>query len=174
MKKNSKDKFVEALYVLLQQFPFDDINVNMIVKQSKMSHATFYRLFKDKYDLITVLFYQKIVPEFIDSKEMQPYYALARKSVLRSYGQYEFFKNAIADKHRTFLKLLKNKYIQIISKKMPKLTRTQYQVLNIYLNGTISSSIEWFLSGENIDINEMIDLFEIAMPNIIKDIFDVE
>lgn len=172
MKRNSKDRFVEALYVLLQQYPFDDINVNMIVKQSKMSHATFYRLFKDKYDLMTDLFYKKIVPEFIDPKEGKPYYVLAKKSVLLSYSQYDFFKNAITDKQRTLLKLLKNKYIQMICKKMPKLTTTQYQVLNIYLNGTISSSIEWFLSGEDIDINEMIKLFELAMPNIIKDIFD--
>lgn len=59
-----------------------------------------------------------------------------------------------------------------MSTKLPKLTKTQYDVLSIYLNGTMITSIHWFLKDDEHSIPEMLYLFDLAMPDIIKSIFD--
>lgn len=51
-----KRKFVKALIALMEREPLDRITVTEIVELCEMTRPTFYRNFKDKYDLVNWYF----------------------------------------------------------------------------------------------------------------------
>ena len=49
---SSNDKITAALCNLLKTQSFSSVKVVSIIKEAQVSHQTFYRLFKDKYDVV--------------------------------------------------------------------------------------------------------------------------
>ena len=58
MKKTAKERLSAALEKLLQTKPLDDVTVSEIVSSAGLCRKTFYRHFKDKYDLAGYCFSQ--------------------------------------------------------------------------------------------------------------------
>ncbi len=67
-KRTSSDLIVDALTVLVRQKSFDKITVKDILNISGVSRSTFYRHFKDIYDLATWSF-EKFIQEWIQRYE---------------------------------------------------------------------------------------------------------
>lgn len=172
MTIKTKEKLSKSLYELLQRYSFNDITVSQIIDYSNVSRTTFYRYFHNKQDVLTYFFHNDIVPKCFVSKTHDSYYYLAKQTILYSQKEKIFFKNAIHDSQNTLIHLFINKYIQLMSTKLPKLTKTQFDILSIYLNGTMMTSIHWFLNDDERPIQEMLYLFDLTMPDIIKNIFD--
>ena len=63
MVKRTKFAIVEAFNVLIEVKPFEDISVMDIVREADVSKATFYRYFKDKYDVMNSN-YKELLDEF--------------------------------------------------------------------------------------------------------------
>ncbi len=49
---NSKSYIVQALFTLMENFDYDDIDVSQIAKKAGVGRSTFYRYFKKKEDII--------------------------------------------------------------------------------------------------------------------------
>lgn len=69
MKLNLHEDTIEqclfdALIELLQTTSIDNITVNQILKKARVGHSTFYRRYKDKYDLLN-LSYKKLMKNTI-------------------------------------------------------------------------------------------------------------
>ena len=58
-KPNMKEYIAEVFLELLENEPYDDITVREITKRAEVSNTTFYRHFKDKYDLAEWIFRTK-------------------------------------------------------------------------------------------------------------------
>lgn len=58
-KPNMKGYIAEVFLELLETEPYDDITVRDITKAAEISNTTFYRHFKDKYDLAEWIFRMK-------------------------------------------------------------------------------------------------------------------
>ena len=54
--EESKKKFVGALLELMKVYPYTDITVTQLSREAELSRKTFYRLFDDKDDILTLLF----------------------------------------------------------------------------------------------------------------------
>ena len=54
--EESKKKFVGALLELMKVYPYTDITVTQLSQEAELSRKTFYRLFDDKDDILTLLF----------------------------------------------------------------------------------------------------------------------
>lgn len=54
--EESKRKFVGALLELMKVYPYGDITVTQLSQEAELSRKTFYRLFDDKDDILTLLF----------------------------------------------------------------------------------------------------------------------
>ena len=54
--EESKRKFVGALLELMKVYPYTDITVTQLSQEAALSRKTFYRLFDDKDDILTLLF----------------------------------------------------------------------------------------------------------------------
>ena len=61
MNKHDKTRYVfaQAIKDLIKVHPLDKIAVTDIVTRSGMTRQTFYRYFKDKYDLVNIPFLKK-------------------------------------------------------------------------------------------------------------------
>lgn len=58
----TKENIEHQLLILLEKYPFDKITVTMIVQYSRINQSTFYRNYKDKYDLLNQII-EKITNE---------------------------------------------------------------------------------------------------------------
>lgn len=167
--KKTKTEFSEALYQLLQKNKFEDITVNQIIEMSNKSRSTFYRNYKDKYQVLEYLFHTKLSPYLNHNREIFNYEQLAKEFILFSKDNETLFLNCIEDHQNTFIKLLYNQYIQMLTKIMPPLTNDELEVLYIYLHGTIMSGVSWKRKNITKSANEKLRLFYLAMPEILKD-----
>lgn len=64
-KQTTKDLIAESLRELMEQMPFERITVRDIIQNCELSSTTFYKHFRDKYDLIEWI-YHKDSRAFID------------------------------------------------------------------------------------------------------------
>ena len=53
---NAKKIISTAFYELLQKYEIEEISVNRIVQAAEVSKPTFYRYYRDKYDLLNQMF----------------------------------------------------------------------------------------------------------------------
>ena len=59
----TKRALAGALRELIEEMPFDKINVTHICEKCHMSRKSFYYHFKDKYDLVDWIFYSEFITE---------------------------------------------------------------------------------------------------------------
>lgn len=70
----TKEIIAFSLFNLLKTYSFEEITVNMICEESGVGRSTFYRFFRDKYDLLLAFFeinYQKIEERFPEASDYQ-------------------------------------------------------------------------------------------------------
>lgn len=61
---NTKKIITDAAFSLFREFPFDVITVQMILNKADVSRKTFYKHFKDKYELME-LYYRRTMDQYI-------------------------------------------------------------------------------------------------------------
>ena len=61
---NTKKIITDAAFSLFREFPFDAITVLMILNKAEVSRKTFYKHFKDKYELME-LYYRRTMDQYI-------------------------------------------------------------------------------------------------------------
>lgn len=67
MKNKTKNQILTSFNQLISRYSFENITVAMICDRANVSRATFYRHFKDKYDVMNTN-YVKVLNEAIDPK----------------------------------------------------------------------------------------------------------
>lgn len=60
MNKRTRQAIIESFQKLVSQKSFDKITVDMILQDAEVSRATFYRYFKDKYDVMNQIHIIKV------------------------------------------------------------------------------------------------------------------
>ena len=94
---DAKKIFKNSMIRLMKENSFENITVAMILEESTLSRSTFYRYFKDKYDLLNYYYQSNVVAIFetahYDSWEL--YLKAIYKLLLDNY---EYFKKALAVK----------------------------------------------------------------------------
>ncbi len=78
--EGSKRKFVEALIKLLEVYSFEEITVTQLSQEAELSRKTYYRLYKDKNEILTQLFeglYAECAKE-LNKREVTNYWDLVQ------------------------------------------------------------------------------------------------
>lgn len=58
----TKERIAQGVKTLLQTMEFEQISVGLIARHCHISRNTFYYHFKDKYDIISWIFYREVAP----------------------------------------------------------------------------------------------------------------
>lgn len=172
IKKTDKTKYklANSLKVCMKNTPVDKITVKNIVDGCGVTRQTFYRNFKDKYDLINWYFDKLVLESFErigEEKTMQE--SLTQKFKFIQNEQV-FFKAAFCSDDHNSLKehdfeLILQFYTDLIIQKTGQSLDPDLQfLLEIYCYGSIYMTVKWTLGEIKKTPEEMSSALVEAIP----------
>lgn len=166
----------ESVKELMRTIPLDKITVKEIVVCCGTTRQTFYRNFKDKYDLVN-WYFDRIVKKTI--KQMGISLTL-REALVKKF---EYVKQ---DKHFFISALSSSDYNNLmdydyqciydfyksIAEKKGRVTSEIDFLLRFYCHGSMDMMVEWIKQGMDLSPEEMACRLEDAMPEKLRRYLD--
>ncbi|EGD49023.1 regulatory protein TetR [Ruminiclostridium papyrosolvens DSM 2782] len=175
---NSKKMLAESLEKLLMKKNLDDIPVSEIVVGTSLSRKTFYRHFRDKYDLASWYFAQ-----FYEASFGRITTGLTWEEALLHYldiyqEKYIVLKNAYASRDVNGLRaydisVTKKTYEKYLTIKGADInSETMRFAIDIASCGGTDMVIKWLLSGMKMEKGKLVCLLKQTLPNDILKYID--
>ena len=176
-RKTAKEILADSFRELARQKPIDKITVKDITANCGYSQATFYRQFKDKYDLIAWAYsrdLEAIMTPVADG--LHPW----KKTLLEGAAYYqkhrEYLSNLLL--HTSGYDSFVSNMTEINSRGLREtiLKRTGMETLDmvtdmyirLYGAGTVQLTCEWILGRYPVDIKQLAEIYEKALPEPLK------
>ena len=179
-KKTVKELLGESVHELAKKSDLDKVTVKQIAENCRISTVTFYKYFRDKYDLIAWIYtYQmeEIFADFDDGmiswaqtltalfsivQEDKSFYGNANKNVV---GQNGFSESTAAKLYELFTGSVKKKYSAEVDGEMDF-------YIKFYLGGITACFFDWFGGGCVGDIGVIVErLCELAPQFLVPYLF---
>lgn len=175
--EKTKYKLAGSIKECMKTTPVDKITVKDIVEGGDVTRQTFYRNFKDKYDLINWYFDQLVLQVF-DQIGMG-------NTVLESLTQKfrfiveekAFFTGAFrSDDHNSLkehdFELILQFYNDLIARRTSQTLSEELQfLLEMYCRGSVYMTVKWVLGGMKDTPEEMAGRLVEAMPPKLAEVF---
>ncbi|MBS7006775.1 TetR/AcrR family transcriptional regulator [Anaerostipes sp.] len=168
--ERTKYKLAKAVKELMAYTPVDRITVKQIVECCGLTRQTFYRNFKDKYDLVNWYFDKLAIVSF----EQMGVSLTLREGLIKKFefikGERHFFTAAFrSEDHNSLLQhdydFIYRFYSDIIKKKLQKEIPADIRfLLEMYCRGSIYMTVQWVTEGMKRSTEEMADLLIRALP----------
>ena len=175
-KDHAKYRMVEAIGKCMERYPVENITVDQICREAGLSRQTFYRHFRDKYDLINWYFDKLLLESFdqMGSGRTVPE-GLARKFAFIE-AEHLFFYAAFRNDDQNNLKthdfeMIFDFYQDLIVRKGGTLTGDLRNLLEMYCQASVYMTVQWVLRKLNVTADELVTLMLDAMPDKIRLLF---
>ena len=177
MNNDIKYRLANAMKKCMYSSPVEKITVKEISDACGVTRQTFYRNFKDKYDLINWYFDKILVESF---RQMGEGYTVYESLVNKfEYIQMEqlFFKAAFKNDDQNNLRehdfeLIRQFYIdQIENKSHRKISDKLLFQLEMYCQGSVFMTTQWVLGYKNFTPQELARLLSDSMPAELAETF---
>lgn len=175
--EKTRYKLAEAMKRLMERHSLEKITVSQIVELCDTTRPTFYRYFKDKYDLINWYFDKLAQRSF---KQMGVSLSL-REALLKKFEfmalEKKFFSAAFSCKTQNNLidydyEMIYQFYCDLLQKSAPvEFTPDIEFLLRMYCHGSIEMTADWAKSGMTISPEHMADLLIDALPPRLYELF---
>lgn len=172
-KESAKEKFAFALLELINKKPLDKVTVTDITEVADLTRQTFYRNFKDKYDLVNWYFEKLCMQSF---REMGVSCTL-EEGLIKKFtfikSERRFFTEAFLQKDCNSLveydyECIYEFYQNILKKKLPFVSEDFDFLLRMYCRGSIQMTVEWVRQGMQQNIEKIVSLLLESMPDRLK------
>lgn len=175
MQLNLHEELIEhclfdGLIELLYTTPIDKLSVNQIIRKANVGHSTFYRHYKDKYDLLNQS-YKKLMNEtlfkVIEGENLHDLIVIIYSVLKQNYLP---IANAIESKDPNSLKNLIFKesydlYSKILIQHGVDMADWENILkLRSYIWGNLEITCNWLLEGANYPVEKMADIFIEGIP----------
>lgn len=174
---NTKKIFVASLEKLLIKKNLDDIQVIEIVSGTSLSRKTFYRHFRDKYDLSSWYFSQFFEDSFGRITDNLTWEEALLRYLDIYQEKYSILKNAYASRDINGLRdydiqVTKKTYEKYLTYKGVDITSEIMQfAIDIASRGGTDMVIEWLFSGMKMEKKKLVQLIKRTLPtDILKHI----
>lgn len=177
-QEHTKYKLADSVKQCMKTTPVDRITVKDIVEGCGLTRQTFYRNFKDKYDLINWCF-DKLVQQSLGKIETGSTVgdSLARKFAF-ILEEKAFFSGAFRSDDQNSLKehdfeLILQFYHNLIARRTsrPLDEELQFQ-LELYCRGSVYMTVKWVLGGMKDTPQQMADKLVEAIPPKLAGVFE--
>ena len=173
----AKYKLAASIKECMKTTPVDRITVKDIVEGSGLTRQTFYRNFKDKYDLINWYFDKLVLQSFeqigmghtVGESLTQKFAFILNEKV--------FFTEAFRSDDRNSLKehdfeLILQFYTDLIARKTSQpLDDELHFLLEMYCQGSVYMTVKWVLGGMKDSPEQMARTLVEAMPPKLAEVF---
>ena len=173
MKRNTaKEILAESFREIAEKKPVDKITVKDITDNCGYSSATFYRQFKDKYDLIAWDYATGLESEMSRIGSDYPW----KKTLImgaKSYDAYrDYLSNLLAHTsgHDSFVKNMTDMNFNALKKHIlastgiDRLDHKTEMYIRIYCLGTVNLSCEWISGKFKATPEEIAEIYENSLP----------
>lgn len=172
-RKTTKEILAESFRALAENRPVDKITIQEIVDNCDFSPATFYRHFRDKYDLIAWDYVHRTT-EIMNKigKDEYEWKDTLWDGMVFYLNNKEYIRNLIKNTsgHDAFVRYMSEANIDHLTKYILKLSG-QKQLdddtaihIRVYCCGTVQTICEWILDNIKCDPDHLAALFEQALP----------
>ncbi|MBQ6527101.1 MAG: TetR/AcrR family transcriptional regulator C-terminal domain-containing protein [Clostridia bacterium] len=172
-RKTAREILTESFRELALSMPIDKITVRDIVNNCGYSQATFYRQFKDKYDLIAWSYTEDLEAVLKElngdayswrkALENAAHYFQEHRQYLANLlthtSGYDAFIFHMTDIHARGLE----RVVERLKGSLPEDSPIRYYV-QIYCYGSVLFSCDWILGKYDMNEKELADIFEKALP----------
>ncbi len=176
-RKTAKEILADSFREIAEKKAIDKITVRDIIENCGYSSATFYRQFKDKYDLIA-WYYARGVAEIMDqigmdgyawkqtlidgAKSFQEEKAYLANLLLHTSGRDSFVRYMTEINYNAL-----KKYIRKVCGEGELEEKTEMYV-RLYCMGTVGLTCEWILGKYNATPEELAEVYENALPSPLR------
>ena len=169
-----KEVFLSAFEELLDEMPFDKISTSEIIERSGLSRTTFYKHFRDKYELATWRYrqmmkaamgsgYNSLEDSYECMKKVIQYISNNRKSLaklLKYVGQNSFTEH--------YVKYSVDAARALAKKKGNKLSLKDELLIKYNAAGAAEVYTAWLLNERNITEEDVIEIITNSMTDNVK------
>lgn len=169
-----EQRLMEALAQQMETLPIERVSVSALLKQAGVSRATFYRWYRDKYDLLNRN-YQLLLDQTLCSMTQGTSY---KQATLQIYGTLQssptFYRNALSTRGQNSLYQYiydqsKQTFEALMESHGIHMEEPYYQMLLTgYLTGTMEVTCLWAKSGMKETPEELLPIFFQLMPEEFK------
>lgn len=167
-------KSFDALIEYMKSMPIDKITVSAILSRAKVSRSSFYRRYRDKYDLLNqsyeLILKDTLYPVIKGASYRKAFLSLY--SVLHEYP--DFFKNAFLSTEHNCLKAYifersMEVYTEMFEQNGLDPHDSYYQMMLYgFITGSLEVTVQWALHGMKESVEEIFKLCYEMMPGDIK------
>ena len=176
-KARTRQRLADAVKAEMERAPLDKITVSQIVERAGVTRQTFYRNFRDKYDLVNWHFEELAQKSF---KQMGVSLTL-REALIKKFqflkGERTFFTQAFRSRdHNSVVaydyQCILEFYTGILKRKLgvEQLPQEIAFLLEMYCSASIEKTVEWVTTGMERPIPELVDLLIEAMPQRLQEL----
>ena len=171
----TKQHIWESFYELSATIPFDKLTVERIIAHSGVSKATFYRHFRDKYDVLnynSLAITERLIG-WRRCKSWQQFLLLMFREIEKDMDYYrKAFRTSGQNAHSRFLyeysfSVVKECYLTTSGRET--LTAKETFMISHYCHGCVDTLEEWLLDPTRLSVEDMAELFYQAMPEQFRD-----
>ncbi len=182
-RKTAKEILAESFRELAETVPIDKITIKDIVYNCDYSPATFYRHFKDKYDLIAYDYVQR-TSEIIAKFGTEGYeWKQIVTDCMRFFDKNrKYMKNLLLNTKGmdSFVRYFADANIGHItdcvlkSSSMKELSHDLEVYVRVYIYGTVQLTCQWLLGEFDSTADHLAELFEKAVPEPLKEYLNIK
>lgn len=177
VSERMKYKLANAMKELLVHTPVDKITVKQIVDQCNVTRPTFYRHFKDKYDLINWYFDKLLAKSFEHMGQGKTVYDALVKKFTYIQEEQKFFSAAFRYDEQNSLRqhdfeLILAFYEKLICEKTGKFPEENVLfLLEMYCNSSIYMTVKWVTGEVTCTSEELAERLVDGMPGKLAEVF---
>jgi len=174
MVNHTKERIVKSFNLLLETTTLEKISVEMIINQSGISKSTFYRNFKDKFDVMNYN-YQVLIDSFIQCGLGNSWKDLYCNIFKFAEVNIELLRNAFKtsgiNSFENFIyaysySVLENSYLKY-NNITSLLIKTKYE-MSFFCSGCVDLLKQWVFNNMNMPIEEISQIAYNFMPESMK------
>lgn len=172
-RKTAKEILAESFREIAENKPVDKITVQDIIENCGYSKTTFYRLFKDKYDLMAWDYIRshKLIMAQTESADYEWKTTLIEGALLFN-EQKEYLKNLLlhTNGHDSFSRYMKKVHFDSLEKcvldasGMMELDVKTEMYVRTYCQGTTDLTCDWIMGMYDATPEELAEVFENCLP----------
>lgn len=177
VSERMKYKLANAMKELLVHTPVDKITVKQIVDQCDVTRPTFYRHFKDKYDLINWYFDKLLVKSFEHMGQGKTVYDALVKKFTYIQEEQTFFSASFRYDDQNSLRqhdfeLILAFYENLICEKTGKVPEENiHYMLEMYCQSSIYMTVKWVTGEVTCTPEELASMLVDGMPGKLTELF---
>ena len=176
-RKTAKEILAESFRELAATKAVDKITVPDIVGNCGYSKTTFYRLFKDKYDLMAWDYttrHQEIMAQ--TEKADYEWKTTLLEGAFLFNGQRDYLKNLLlhTNGYESFSRYMKELHFESLRKcvldcsGMKELDVKTEMYVRTYCQGTVELICDWIMGAYNVSPEELAEVFENCLPQPLR------